>query len=91
MLSRVILSLVLVNVGSIVVKGHIDLPVPNEALDQNLYEEVLNTEQCLEQISIIRNNTFLAMFCKYLLFLFMSTTVITYLNLLCYTSLNNGN
>lgn len=38
------------------------MPVPNEALDQNLYEEVLNTEQCLEQIRIIRNNTFLAMF-----------------------------
>ncbi|KAJ8721333.1 hypothetical protein PYW07_002108 [Mythimna separata] len=41
---------------------HIEQPIPNEALDQELYEEVLDPEQCLEQIQIIRNNTFLALF-----------------------------
>lgn len=69
MISKVILSLVLVTLVSVgLVKGHLEQPVSNEALDHSLYEDVLDPEQCREQINIIRNNTLLTMFCKYYFF-----------------------
>ncbi|CAH0702274.1 unnamed protein product [Spodoptera exigua] len=60
MFLKVIICLVSVNV--VLVKGHIQLPVPNEALDQNLYRDVIDPELCSEQIAQIRNNVFLSMF-----------------------------
>ncbi|KAH9642833.1 hypothetical protein HF086_008464 [Spodoptera exigua] len=60
MFLKVIICLVSINV--VLVKGHIQLPVPNEALDQNLYRDVIDPELCSEQIAQIRNNVFLSMF-----------------------------
>lgn len=72
MFSKVILSLVLVNLVVVgLVKGHLEQPVPNEALDQSLYEDVLDPEKCNEQINIIRDNPLLTMFCKYYFYFFI--------------------
>ncbi|KAJ0175773.1 hypothetical protein K1T71_008932 [Dendrolimus kikuchii] len=42
-----------------VANGHLQWQTPNEALDQELYEQVLNPELCHEQIRLIRSNTLL--------------------------------
>lgn len=52
-------------VTSSLVRGNVNLPIPNEALNQSLYEDVIDPDLCHEQIRLIRNNTFLTMFCKY--------------------------
>ncbi|CAH1646497.1 unnamed protein product [Spodoptera littoralis] len=59
MFSKVIFYVISINF--ILVRGHIQLPVPNEALDQNLYRDVIDPELCSEQIAQIRNNTLLSM------------------------------
>ncbi|XP_075974565.1 nose resistant to fluoxetine protein 6-like [Anticarsia gemmatalis] len=45
-----------------VVNAHFQFEVSNEALDNSLYEEVLDEELCAEQINAIRSNTLLTMY-----------------------------
>lgn len=49
----------------VLVKGSVELTLPNDAFDQSLYEEVLDQELCDEQIRFIRTNAYLTAFCKY--------------------------
>lgn len=49
----------------LLVKGSVELTLPNDAFDKNLYEEVLDPELCDEQIRFIRTNAYLTAFCKY--------------------------
>lgn len=45
-----------------VVNSYFELEPPTDALDNSLYEEVLDEEQCAEQIEMIRSNTLLTMY-----------------------------
>ncbi|XP_013181605.1 PREDICTED: nose resistant to fluoxetine protein 6-like [Papilio xuthus] len=55
-LSVVLLLLVLIQVNGYL---HLDWEVRNQALNQSLYEDVLDSEECQKQIGILQDNTFL--------------------------------
>lgn len=56
---------ILLFVAIISVKGvHLDLNIRYPALDESLYEDVLDAEQCHEQIRVIRRNPTLQIQCK---------------------------
>ncbi|XP_075974091.1 uncharacterized protein LOC142975240 [Anticarsia gemmatalis] len=54
----VLLNVVIVNF----VNAHLQFEVPTQAMDYNLYEEVLDEDLCAEQINAIRSNTILTMY-----------------------------
>lgn len=43
---------------------HLDWEVRNPALNQSLYEDVLDSVECQKQIGLLQNNTFLLSLCE---------------------------
>lgn len=58
-------GLILVLLSVNVVFGRLQFRTPNSALDQDLYESVLDAEQCHEQVRYVRSNLLLSMRCKW--------------------------
>lgn len=57
----------------------IEVNNPNPAFDLELYENVLDADECIKQIDIVQSNTLLWLQCKYHYQLILSSCILFYL------------